>query len=185
MCGQVFHFFPQIKFSVVDEVLLSRRLISFSEDVVRSLLSKRSSRTLLFRQTASLRKGNKKGFKPKALRKANTVFKTSRSCYKEGKNPPNNELIRGKSEEGNTVNENTEKTHPFLAVAKTETVTADCLPKNVSTRGKQHLSTVCHSPKQIPETMQETWQKASEYSLPSLLLMLTTTAVLPGQLRTA
>lgn len=97
------------------------------------------------------------------LRKANTVLSNIKKLlHKRKKKPPNNDLIRHKSEEGNTVNENREKTHPFLAVAKTETVTADCLPRNVSTWRKQHLSTVCHSPLQIPETMQKTWQKASE-----------------------
>lgn len=68
---------------------------------------------------------------------------------------------------------NTLKTHPFLAITPktsvrsastpmTKAMTADFFRKSFSIWGKQYLNTVCHSPLQIPETMQETWQKASE-----------------------
>lgn len=101
-----------------------------------------------------------------------------------------------KSEEGNPVNENTEKTHPFLAIAPkssifpastptAETTTADFFRKNFGVRGKRYLNTACHSPLRIPETVQETWQKASEKPLPRLLLMLTTTTAPPGRLSEA
>lgn len=42
---------------------------------------------MLLRQTASLRKGNEKGFKPKALRKANTAFPNIKKLLQRGKKP--------------------------------------------------------------------------------------------------